>query len=59
MFKEQYLTELGTATSSIDQAIERTINNIEWMDNYYEYIFTWLQDNGYGQVLKKMLTKKA
>ena len=47
-FKSDYETELGSATQSIDQSIEQTILNIEWMDNYYQVIVDWLQDNGYG-----------
>ena len=47
-FQSDYETELGEATQSIDQSIERTVNNIEWMDNYYQVIADWLINNGYG-----------
>ncbi|CAL4204259.1 unnamed protein product, partial [Meganyctiphanes norvegica] len=36
---------LGTASRSIDQAIERTKNNIAWKAQNYEVIEEWINDN--------------
>ena len=58
LFAEQNSDLLGSATSAIDQSIERTSNNINWMDNYYDVILVWLQDNGYGKTLKKTCFEK-
>lgn len=52
LFKEEHAGQLGTATRAVDQAIERTENNIKWMDNNYEVIMQWLADNGYSSKLK-------
>ncbi|KAF2365601.1 ERAP1-like C-terminal domain, partial [Trinorchestia longiramus] len=46
-FKTEHIDDLAGATFSIDQSIENTSNNIAWMDNYYDYIVSWLADNGY------------
>ncbi|XP_063596362.1 aminopeptidase N-like isoform X2 [Penaeus indicus] len=52
LFKEEHAGQLGTATRAVDQAIERTENNVKWMDNNYEVIMKWLADNGYSSKLK-------
>ncbi|XP_042889263.1 aminopeptidase N-like [Penaeus japonicus] len=52
LFKEEHAGQLGTATRAVDQAIERTENNINWMDNNYEVIMKWLEDNGYSSKLR-------
>ncbi|XP_047482307.1 aminopeptidase N-like isoform X1 [Penaeus chinensis] len=52
LFKEDHAGQLGTATRAVDQAIERTENNIKWMDDNYEVIMKWLADNGYSSKLK-------
>lgn len=54
LFKQQHEGQLGTATRAVDQAIERTENNIKWMDNNYDVIMQWLADNGYSSKLKSL-----
>ncbi|XP_064106708.1 aminopeptidase N-like [Macrobrachium nipponense] len=46
-FKNEHLDDLGQATRSVDQSIERVFTNIEWMNNYYDVIIQWLNDHGY------------
>ncbi|XP_069952146.1 aminopeptidase N [Cherax quadricarinatus] len=47
VFKADHAGELGAAEQTVDQAIERTGNNIAWLDHNYEVIVQWLQDHGY------------
>ncbi|KAK7075491.1 hypothetical protein SK128_020460 [Halocaridina rubra] len=49
LFKEEHSEDLGTATRAVDQAIERTANNIAWMENNYDVIVQWLADHGYSR----------
>ncbi|KAF2365600.1 ERAP1-like C-terminal domain, partial [Trinorchestia longiramus] len=46
-FKMDHIDELAVAMYAVDQSIEKTYNNIAWMDSYYDYIVNWLADNGY------------
>ncbi|XP_071539736.1 aminopeptidase N-like isoform X8 [Panulirus ornatus] len=52
LFREEHAGELETAKRAVDQAIERTTNNIAWMENYYDVIVLWLHDNGYHKMIK-------
>lgn len=45
-FRDEHLGEIGLA---IDQAIETTSNNIDWMNNNYDVILQWLIDHGYSK----------
>lgn len=44
-FAREHLDELGTATRTIQQAIERAESNIRWLDNNHAIIRDWLQRN--------------
>ncbi|XP_069189951.1 aminopeptidase N [Procambarus clarkii] len=48
MFKEEHPEDLHTAAQAVDQAIERTANNIAWMSNNYDVIVQWLDDQGFS-----------
>lgn len=43
---------LGTAKRAVAQAVERTQNNIEWMNKNGPVIIQWLADNGYSSELR-------
>ncbi|XP_045117781.1 aminopeptidase N-like [Portunus trituberculatus] len=45
MFKEEHASDLNTAERAVNQAIEKTANNIAWMDNNYQTIVNWLHDH--------------
>ena len=47
-FKNEHEDSLSLATRAVNQAIERTHNNINWMNSNYVTILNWLHDNGYG-----------
>ncbi|XP_069173006.1 LOW QUALITY PROTEIN: uncharacterized protein [Procambarus clarkii] len=51
LFKEEHADDLDTAARAIDQAIERTANNIAWMSNNYDVIVQWLDDQGFSSQL--------
>ncbi|KAF2365595.1 Peptidase M1 membrane alanine aminopeptidase N-terminal [Trinorchestia longiramus] len=53
-FRDEYREEIGSATYAIDQGIENTANNIEWMNKYYDYIVNWLTNNGYPFLVKRV-----
>ncbi|XP_068246618.1 uncharacterized protein [Palaemon carinicauda] len=57
LFKEEYKDSLKTATRAVDQAIERTSNNIEWSAKNYDVITDWLKSNGYSNRLRNNLKK--
>ncbi|XP_024875821.1 aminopeptidase N isoform X2 [Temnothorax curvispinosus] len=44
-FAKEHLDELGTATRTIQQAVERAESNIRWIDNNHATIRDWLQRN--------------
>ncbi|KZS09066.1 Aminopeptidase N [Daphnia magna] len=37
--------ELGTAARAIDQSIERSESNVEWMSLHYQEVLDWIQQN--------------
>ena len=37
--------ELGASIRSIEQAVDRVKNNINWMDQNYQKITNWFQQN--------------
>lgn len=51
LFKERNSGNLGTAKRAVDQAIEKTANNIAWVDNNLKVIMQWLQDRGFSTKL--------
>nr|XP_045584294.1 uncharacterized protein LOC123746672 [Procambarus clarkii] len=53
LFKEEHADDLDTAARAIDQAIERTANNIAWMSNNYDVIVQWLDDQGFSSQLAR------
>ncbi|KAG8230287.1 hypothetical protein J437_LFUL010190 [Ladona fulva] len=44
-FSMDHRRELGTATRAVDQAIEKTEANVEWMKTHYNTIIEWLSHN--------------
>ncbi|XP_069952147.1 aminopeptidase N [Cherax quadricarinatus] len=53
VFKMDHADALETAELAVDQAIERTGNNIAWMDHNYDTIVEWLNDHGYASQLSR------
>lgn len=51
-FQSDNKGHLGTAKRAVSQAIERTANNIEWMNKNSKVIIQWLDSNGYSSKLK-------
>ncbi|XP_076040625.1 aminopeptidase N-like isoform X3 [Oratosquilla oratoria] len=50
-FRDEHKDKLGTAKRAIEQAIERTSNNIAWKDANHATIEKWLTDNGFSSSL--------
>ncbi|KAK4304350.1 hypothetical protein Pmani_023699 [Petrolisthes manimaculis] len=46
-FREENADSLATAKRSVDQGLERTVNNVAWTDTYVPIVQQWLQDQGY------------
>jgi len=46
-FRKENAESLTTAKRAVQQSVERTNNNIQWIDNHYEVIVAWLNRNGY------------
>ena len=44
-FYEQHKNELGTAKRGTLNSIEKVRANVQWMENYYTDIVSWLQNN--------------
>ena len=44
-FYEKHQNELGTAKRVTLNSIENVRANVQWMENYYTDIVTWLQNN--------------
>jgi len=51
-FKAEHAGNLGTAKRAVEQAIEKTENNIAWMDANYEIIKEWLANHGHGTTIR-------
>lgn len=45
MFKEEHADNLYTAELAVNQAIEKTADNIAWMDSNYQTIEDWLHNH--------------
>ncbi|XP_047740791.1 aminopeptidase N [Hyalella azteca] len=45
--RDANLDDLKSGKRTVDQSIERTKNNIAWMDAHYEDISKWLNNKGY------------
>lgn len=58
LFKEEYSSHLKTAKRAVDQAIERTSNNIAWMNRSYDVIVQWFEDNGYSNKIRNTAVLK-
>jgi hypothetical protein len=44
-FRTQHASELGSASRSVDQTIESIGINIQWMEDNYKSIASWLSDH--------------
>ncbi|XP_064088444.1 aminopeptidase N-like isoform X2 [Macrobrachium nipponense] len=53
MFKEEYKDQLKTAARAVDQAIEKTSNNIKWFTRNYDVITGWLESKSYSSRLRR------
>ncbi|KAK7083493.1 hypothetical protein SK128_002213 [Halocaridina rubra] len=54
LFRDKYKGTLKAATRAVDQNIERTSNNIAWMNNSYDTIVGWLENNGHSNKLRNL-----
>ncbi|XP_042234819.1 aminopeptidase N-like [Homarus americanus] len=54
LFKKEHAGGLGTAKRAVEQAIERTTNNIAWVENNYSVIIQWLEDHGYSALVNEI-----
>lgn len=43
--ESDHADELGTAARAIQQSIERSESNVEWMSLHYQEILDWIQQN--------------
>lgn len=50
-FKEKRKDTLAAASRKVEQSIERTRNNIAWMEANYDNIVEWLRQQGYPSKL--------
>ncbi|CAL4134490.1 unnamed protein product, partial [Meganyctiphanes norvegica] len=51
-FQAKHSGKLGRSKRVVEQSIERTKNNIAWMDANYEIIEEWLTKKGYGTTIR-------
>ncbi|XP_064114526.1 aminopeptidase N-like isoform X2 [Macrobrachium nipponense] len=48
LFQEEHKRDLGAASRTMENAIERITNDIAWMDSNYQNIVDWLESQGYS-----------
>ena len=42
-FSQEYADKLGSGQRAVDQAIEKTTNNIQWRADNEDDVYNWLQ----------------
>ena len=52
LFHREHKEDLGSASRTVQQVIERTKVNIAWMRTNYDVIVEWLDAKGYSTTLK-------
>jgi hypothetical protein len=50
-FYNEFYDHLGGALRSVQQAIESTERNVEWMDKNYHDVLAWLEEENNGSKL--------
>ncbi|XP_042215803.1 aminopeptidase N-like isoform X2 [Homarus americanus] len=53
-FEKKHRDDLDAASRKVQQIIERTKNNMAWMDANYQTIVNWLEQKGYSSKLRSV-----
>lgn len=53
-FRDENEDSLATAKRAVNQAVERTVNNIAWINAHTEVITEWLDDQGFSSKLRSI-----